>query len=166
MRRLLALLAALAAAPAWADGGSVRIQADAGALRITAFSAPEPLRVGEADLSVLVQQRENGEPVLGAEVTLRLEGPTTASPIVVRATRAAATNRLLHAARVELPEAGTWRLQVEVRQQHGVVEVDGALPVAPPAPRLASLWPYLALPPGALALFALREWLVLRRMRA
>jgi hypothetical protein len=44
-----------------------------------------------------------------------------------------------------------------VREGADAVEVAGELPVDPPRPRLWSLWPYLLLPPAAVALFALRE---------
>jgi hypothetical protein len=111
MKVLVALVSLLAADLARADGGAIRIQRDAGPLRITVFSAPEPLRVGAADLSVMVQSREGGAPVLDAEVELRLEGPPPERPIQVRATREQAANKLLYAASVELPAAGTWRLR-------------------------------------------------------
>ena len=145
----------------------VRIQADAGALRITAFSAPEPLRVGAADLSVLVQQREGGAPVLDAEVALAARGPGAGAADASCARRAQPrrTSSCTPPAS-SFRAAGDWTLRVSVRRGEQLVEVAGALPVAPPPPRLASLWPYLALPPAAVALFALREWLVARRMRA
>ena len=155
MRRALLLL--LAAGVAQADGGTVQIQQDTGPFRITVFSAPEPLRVGSADLSVLVQRRDGDAPVLDAEVAIRLEGPPPAAPIETRATREAATNKWLQAALVEIPAAGAWRLRVTVRAGGQSADATGALRVMPRA-RLRSLWPYLALPPVAVALFAAREW--------
>ncbi len=163
LRSALLRLCLLAADLARADGGTVRIQEEAGPFQITVMSAPEPLRVGPADLSVLVQRRGDGAPALDAEVELRLEGPAPQPPIEVRATREQATNKLLHAAAVTLPAAGTWRLRARVRQGGDAVEVAGALPVAPPPPRLLGLWPYFAFPTAVVAWFALREW---RRSRA
>jgi hypothetical protein len=165
MRIRLALLCVLAADLARADGGAVRIEAEAGPFRITVMSAPEPLRVGAADLSVLVQRLEGGSPALDAEVVLRLDGPAPELPIQVRATREQATNKLLYAAAVTLPAAGTWTLRATVRQGGDAVEVAGELPVVGPPPRLWTRWPYLVLPPAAVACFALREWLR-RRSRA
>lgn len=158
---LLGLLTATGAAHG--DGGTVRIQHETGDLRITVFSAPEPLRVGMADLSVLVQRRAGDRAVLDAEVEIVLSGPPPAAPIEVRATRENATNELLYAAAVELPAAGPWRLRVTVEHERETVEVSGELEVAPPAPPLVALWPYLVLPPAVVALFALREWLTHRR---
>jgi len=165
MRIRLALLCVLAADLARADGGAVRIEAEAAPFRITVMSAPEPLRVGAADLSVLVQRLEGGPPALDAKVELRLDGPAQEPPIQVRATREQATNKLLYAAAVTFPAAGTWTLRATVRQGGDAVEVAGELPVVGPPPRLWTLWPYLAFPPAVVAGFALREWLR-RRSRA
>jgi hypothetical protein len=162
MKIRASLLCLLLAAVAYADGGTVRIDEDAGPFRVAVMSAPEPLSVGAADLSVLVQRRGDGSPLLDAEVDLRLDGPAPGAPIEVRASREQATNQLLQAAAVMLPAAGTWRLRVSVRQGGDAVEVAGALPVAPAPPRLQGVWPYLALPPVVVACFALREWLARR----
>ena len=159
----VALVCAFAAGAARADGGAIRVQEVAGPYRITVWSAPEPLRAGPADLSVLVQRADDGSPALDAEVELRLEGPAPGPPVVARATREQSTNGLLYAAAVTLPAAGTWRLLAAVRRGSDAVEVGGELPVAPARPRLWSLWPYLALPPAAVAAFALRERLLRRR---
>jgi len=158
VRGRLALVLLFAVGAAHADGGTVRIREDAGPFRITVFSAPEPLRVGAADLSVLVQRRDDDAPVLDAEVSIRLEGPPPAPPIEARATRAAATNKWLHAALVEIPSAGIWKLEVAVRSANGAPEVAGTMQVAPRAPRLRALWPYLVLPPLVVCVFAVREW--------
>src|SRR5262245_42446291 len=164
MRATLApLVCALVAGAARADGGAIRVQEVAGPFRITVWSAPEPLRAGPADLSVLVQRADDLSPALDAEVELQLEGPLPGPPIVARATREQSTNGLLYAAPVALPAAGTWRLSAKVRRGGDAVEVGGELPVAAARPRLWSLWPYLALPPVALAAFALRERLIRRR---
>ena len=160
-RALMLLL--LAAGVAHADGGTVRIQQEAGPFRITVFSAPEPLRAGNADLSVLVQRREGDAPVLGAEVAFRLDGPPPAPPIEARATHDAATNKLLYAAIVAIPAPGSWTLHATVRDGADTADVAGEIAVAPRAPRLETLWPYLAAPPLVVLLFATREWLRRRR---
>ena len=158
-----ALLLLLVSGAAHADGGSVRIQQEAGPFRITVFSAPEPLRAGSADFSVLVQRRDGDAPILDAEVALRLEGPPPARPIDVRATHDAATNKVLYAALVWLPSAGDWTLHAVVRDGGDAASVASPLAVAPRVSRLLTLWPYLALPPLVVLLFATREWLRRRR---
>jgi hypothetical protein len=148
----------IVAGVAAADGGTVRIRDDAGPLRITVFSAPEPLRAGAADLSALVQRRDGDAPVLDAEVVFHLEDPTATASTEARATREAATNKLFYAAAVVLPVAGVWKLRVAVRAGGDSFDVAGELPVEAPLPRLRTLWPYLVLPPIAVLLFGVREW--------
>lgn len=143
------------------DGGAVRLAAVAEPFAITVFS-PEPLVAGRNDLSVLVQTT-GGEAVLDAVVDLVLEPPDGAEPLRVRATRSAATNKLLQAALVDLPEAGTWNLAVEVRRDGATARIRGALAVGAAPPRAAALWPLFALPAAAVALFALGQWLSARR---
>lgn len=222
-----ALAGALLPASAPADGGRVCASRAAGSLVVTLFTAPVPLRVGPADLSVLVQDRTSRSALLDATVHLQLEparrsDPTTASapaheqraahdaashrapgwadpvqispgrmgpgqaearehpssapaapeehlgaahraPIEVTASSAQATNRLLQAALVDLPSPGVWHLRATVRHGAQTAELGCVVDVVPAAPPLLSLWPQLALPPVAIALFALHQW---RKSRA
>ena len=157
-----AVLVAIAgpATHAHADGGLVRARDAHGALTVTLFTSPTPLRVGAADVSVLVQDGRSGAAVLDADVVLSVTpldapGATTQVPLSGQA----ATNKLLYAATIGLPAAGRCRLSAAVR--HGsersvtTVEVD----VAPPLPALLALWPYLALPPVVVGLFLVHQWL-------
>ena len=68
-------------------------------------------------------------------------------------------NKLLYSANVVFPVMGDWILHVSVRHDHDEATVDCALPIATPAGRLVGLWPYLAVIPGAIALFAINQWL-------
>jgi len=146
---------------AFADGGAVRLKQTSGSFAITVFS-PESLRVGSVDLSVLVQGLD-GAALLDAEVELGLEDPAHGAVVWTPATREQATNKLLRAALVELPQPGKWKLVVRVHRGADVAEVTGEIDVASPPPRLATLWPYLALPAVVVALFAAAQWLSLRR---
>lgn len=159
----IATLLALAAITtvARADGGLVRLHAVAGPFAITLFSSPTPLRAGPADLSVLVQEAASDATVLDATVRLRLTPPpgSAARPIERIATADQAANKLLYAASAELDVPGDWRVEIEVARDAGSANVAANLPVGPGAPPIASLWPYLALPPAAIALYALNQWL-------
>jgi hypothetical protein len=155
-----ALLVALMLVPivASADGGVMRVREPSGPFLISIFTASDPLRAGPLDLSVLVQDRGSGETVLDATVDLALQLPDgDSTPLLVRATHDRATNKLLQAAMVTLPTAGRWRLRVEVQQgpDEGTATTD--LKIAPTRPRLAAIWPYLLLPPFAIAVFALHQ---------
>jgi hypothetical protein len=165
-----ALLATLMLGPiaARGDGGVVRLRQASGPFLISVFTAPDPLRAGPLDLSVLVQDQSSGETVLEATVDLALQpmdrdGP----PLLARATHERATNKLLQAAVMNIPAAGRWGLRVDVRRGPDEATATAELHVAPPPPRLAILWPYLLLPPFAVAVFALHQGLrqnALRRL--
>lgn len=161
----LALVVLLPPVPARADGGTVRLLERTGRFVITVFSAPEPVRIGAADVSVMVQDQRTGAPVLDAQVAVEARPPAgIAAPVLgQQATRAQATNKLLYAAAFAPHEPGIWTLGVTV--QHGVdaASVQCALPVAPARRGLASIWPYLALPPLVIALYALHAVLARRR---
>lgn len=169
LRLALATLLLLATAVrARGDGGAVVLRGSADGLEMTLFGEPAPLRVGDADLSVLVQDVGSGATILDGEVDLVLEPPAGSGRPEVRARldAAHATNKLLRAAAVVLGEAGTWTARVEVaRGGQRSSRVEGPVDVAPARPALLRLWPWLAIPFVACALFAWREWLRLGRGR-
>jgi hypothetical protein len=141
---------------AYADGGTLRASRAAGPFVISIFTAPELLAVGAADVSALVQSRDDGAVVLDATIDLRLVGPDGVEHRLA-ATHAAATNHLLSAATVELLEAGPWRLEVTARRGAIAATVDCAFEVAAPTAGAGSHWPLLALPALCVALFFWRE---------
>jgi hypothetical protein len=148
----------LAARAVFADGGIVQFQKQAGPFLTTVFSAPVPLRVGIADLSVLVQKTADRTPVLNCDVLLQLSHQGERD-IQVAATRAQASNKLLYAAHPVLQRAGKWHLTVEIKATSDTVRVAGDMLVAPQEPPLIAHWPYFAVLPLAIGLFALNQWL-------
>src|SRR5688572_20861731 len=92
-------------APSWADGGQLRLIERHGNLQIAVFTSPNPLRAGPVDISVLVQDARTGQPIDYANVYVQIaRSDQTGKPIVAPATAAAATNKLMRAALVELPD--------------------------------------------------------------
>lgn len=146
----------------FADGGIVQFQKQAGPFFVTVFSAPVPLRVGSADLSVMVQRVHDRGEILDCDVTLHLSKERHRD-IQARATRAQATNRLLYATPIIFPSAGRWHLTVDIKERDDAVRVDGEIAVLPELPPLIAHWPYFALLPVAVALFVLNQWLKARR---
>jgi hypothetical protein len=144
--------------PALSDGGVVQMQRSSGRYVITVFTAPVPLRAGPADISILIQDRNSHHPVLDAEVTMSLykEGREA---IRAEARREQATNKLLYAALVSLPEAGRWKIEVTVVRNSEETRLSGPMMVAPPLPFLLAYWWMLALPPVAIGLFVINQWL-------
>ena len=56
----------------WADGGAIQYQGDAGSFHITLFTQPPILRAGLIDITMLVQDRSNLNPILDAKVVFHL----------------------------------------------------------------------------------------------
>ena len=81
----------------------------------------------------------------------------------VEATPASATNRLLYAALLELPLAGTWTIDVLAVKGDLESRLQAGLEAGPPLPRLLSLWTWLAIPGIVLIVFVLNQWLIRTR---
>lgn len=114
---LLLLAVLLCAAPLLANGGTVRIsRARVGAYLVSVFSSPTPLRTGEVDISVLVQDSADAAVDVPVRVRAVPLGPTAAvaEPMRYAATRQQATNKLFKAAKFDVEQAGEWRFVVEV----------------------------------------------------
>jgi hypothetical protein len=148
-----------------ADGGTIRLLRKAGNYRVAVFTAPTPLRAGPVDISVLVQDASTNDPINGARVTVRLTRADGEDELSYPATTEAATNKLFHAAKFELPSAGRWELTVEVEGPHGDATVRTALEAAGPLPRWLELWPLLGWPAVVVLLFCVHQFLVARRDR-
>ena len=149
---LLTLIPALLA-----DGGAIQSRQEAGAFVITVFTSPAPLRAGPVDMSVLVQNRDTSQTVLGAAVSLHLERGDSA--MTIPATHALAQNKLLYAANVDLTEPGEWQYSVTVIRGGSRATVSGRMSAAPAGTKLASYWTYFAFPPLCIVLFGIHQWL-------
>jgi hypothetical protein len=141
-----------------ADGGVVRIRQASGPFLVTVFTDSAPLRVGSIDTGVLVQDRATGGVILDAIVNLVFRPVDGTSPgFVIRATRARARNKLLHAATADVPAPGWWAIQVFVRRGGEEVVLATQLFVMPTAPHCATIWPFLIFPPFAIGLYVLHQ---------
>jgi hypothetical protein len=147
------------------DGGTLQFQKQIGSLIITVFSTPAPLRVGAADFSVMVQKAADHSSVLDADVKVALLRSTRdrVLEITAPAKRAQATNKLLYAAHINLPSTGAWRLAARVTEQGTQVEASGDVTVLPAEAPAKAYWPYFALIPMAVLMFALNQWLKSKR---
>ncbi len=150
--------------PALADGGIVQMQQTSGPFLITVFTAPAPLRAGPAEISLMIQDSNNQQPVLNAEVILILSREEGMENIKVEARRAQAKNKLLYTALLNLPEAGRWKFEATVVSISEEARISGVMTVAPPRAFLLTYWWSLALPPICIGLFAINQWLKRRLM--
>jgi hypothetical protein len=172
------LLLGLFPSNAFADGGVIRLRQAQGPFIVTIFTASEPAENGLVDVSVMVQKRDSNDAILDATVDLILTPPAglTGGPMeplcglpngpgpdagigTIRATREQASNKLLYAAPVHFGMVGNWRLQALVKRGSEAVEAACSISVGSPPGRLASLSPYLAIPPVLVALFAMNRHL-------
>jgi hypothetical protein len=157
---ILVLNFVLAPLVTYADGGTVHLREASGPFLVTVFAAPEVLRVGLIDTSVLVQDRKTGTVILGTTVNLELQPILdTNPPFAIRATLGQAKNKLLQAVTINVPAPGWWAVKIFVRRDPKEVLLTTKFLIMPAAPRLATLWPFLILPPLAIGLFALHQTL-------
>lgn len=119
-----------------ANGGTLRLsRATAGPYLVSAWTRPDPPRVGRLDLSVAVMTPDSGQAVLGAEV--RANAALTARQEVATSTRlerGGGGNLLLYHGNVELPAAGGWRVWIEAGGPDGSGITAFELDVQPPLP--------------------------------
>ena len=157
------VMLAMGAAAARADGGAMLLHQDAGSFTITLFAAPQPLRTGDADLSVMVQDRTSGEVLLdpAIDVTVAPESPS-ASPQTVRLAKGQASNRLLQACTVHFSTAGRWHLALLIRRGNDQAQLSTDCTVEPNHSRATLVWFYILLPVGVILLFVIHQFLKLR----
>jgi hypothetical protein len=148
------------------DGGAVRLSQQAGGYQITVFTVPTPFRAGAVDVSVLVQHAATKEALPKAQVTVRVAPlARRAEAVAYPATTEAATNKLLHAALFDLPEAGWWELEVIVEGPLGSGQVRCEVEAAESWPRWVAFWPWVSWPALVILLFAVHQFLVRSRAR-
>jgi hypothetical protein len=154
------LVLGLWATAAYGDGGTMLLHQDAGAFTITLFAQPQPLDVGPADLSVMVQDRSSGEVLLDPviDLTAQPEAPN-ASQQTVRLARGQASNHLLQAATINFPSPGKWRLTLLVSRGSESVRLSTECTVEPDRSRATLVWFYVLLPVGIILLFVIHQGL-------
>jgi hypothetical protein len=157
------LLLAMGASAARADGGAMLLHQDAGAFTVTLFAAPQPLRTGDADFSVMVQDRSSGEILLDPVIDLTV-APEVASATqqIVRLTKGQASNRLVQASTVHFSSAGKWRLTLAVRRGNDTAQLSTECSVEPDRSRATLVWFYVLLPVAIILLFVIHQALKLR----
>ncbi len=137
-----------------ADGGTVLLKKQTGPFVITIFGTAQ---AGVSDISVLVQNSADRSPLLDATVWLQVGHART------KLTHEQATNKLLYAAPVKLIHAGEWQLKVTLESQGRTGIAEGEIEVAPGVAPIVAYWPYFALVPLVVLLFALNQWLKNKR---
>jgi len=165
-------------ASGFADGGVVLARQVVNGLDLTVFASPSPLRAGPVDVSVLVQNPENGQAVLDADVAIAWSSKSSAAPdwlppcctmddgrAAIPATRGHSQNQFLYSAIVPIRTSGSSELVLYVNVEGKNALLSCELKVLPPRAPAQAYWPFLALPPFAVAGFALHQRLSRKRNR-
>ena len=134
----------------------------AGPFVVSLFTTPESLAVGQADLSVMVE--EQGSVLLDADVVVTLTADEKGvAPVVAHLSHAHATNRLLQDAVIQLPRAGRWHAAVHIRQGGREATAATDLTVADHSARRATVLLFAVLPLCAIAVFV---WVEITKRQA
>lgn len=152
---LTILLGLLAVAPARGDGGTLRISQKIDNRQISVFTSPTPPYAGLVDVSVLVQDAATSRVLLDVPVRVRARNGSMKT-LETPATREAATNKLMEAALLDLPQPGMWSIEVFVADQQEPLQFELTVEEPPPAWRELILW--ICWPFAAIALFVLLHW--------
>ncbi len=155
---LIALSVSTLTSSVRADGGTVLCQRTTGHVLVTTFTAQTPLRIGRADISVLVESVGEPHPIVDAQVFIKLENEAGAT-VSAEATHDQARNKLLYCSLINIPEAGHWTMKIIVQQGAEKAEVLHDLTVAKPEPLLFAYWKLIAFPPMIMILFVTNQWL-------
>lgn len=139
-----------------ADSGRVELSTVWGETRITVFSTPTPLRIGEVDIAVLLQNEETGTVLRDQEIVVSCQCQSSDTQVERAATHEQSTNKLLHCARLHLSEAGNWNISIKVGDQ---IEATTAfvVKVSPPLLIPSGIWLIALSPLGFILLYLIRE---------
>lgn len=168
----------LSIASGFADGGVILARQVVNGFDLTVFASPSPLRAGPVDVSVLVQDPKNGDAVLDAKVAVSWSSTSSASPdwmppccsmddgrAAIPATRGHSQNQFLYSAIVPIRSAGNSELVIRIDAAGREALLSSDVTVLPPQAPVQAYWPFLALPPFAVAGFALHQRLSRKRNR-
>jgi hypothetical protein len=160
---LLLLIGLLHGGAALADGGLLRCSQQQGDLRISVFTSPSPVRAGPIDVSVLVQEVESGDVAREPDVQVELVSHNGQHHVaIVKATFAAAENKLFRAAKLNLPAPGRWDVRVECRDKRisDPIRVSFSMDAGDAASKWYAVWPWISWPAAVVVIFAIHRALV------
>jgi hypothetical protein len=153
-----------------ADGGVVIARQSINGLDLTVFASPVPLHAGPLDVSVLVQDANTGETALDAAVNVSWSPTSSASPDwlppccsmttnldKIPAIRGHSQNKFLYSAIVPVSSSGPSELVIRATSGGREALLSCDIIAAPPRAPALAYWPFLALPPFAVAGFALHQ---------
>ncbi len=126
---------------------------------VTLFSTPDTLVTGPADLSVGIEDTATGAMINDAEVELVLSQLDAGSnnEFVVRTTHGASARGILQAANVTFPNAGRWRITIDVNHEGREGQCSTDLIIGASHQRAYEIWAAGGAPFMVCLLFVLHE---------
>ena len=153
-------------APARADGGTLRLWDRQDRYEIAVFTAPSPFVAGPVDISVLVLDSATGQPVLDANVIVKVAPLGRPEAAVLHpATSGAATNKLFYATPFELSVSGFYLVEVVIEGAKQNAQVRFEVEAANDLTQRIVLWPWICWPAPVIVLYGIHQWLVWRKIR-
>jgi hypothetical protein len=164
---LTLIASGFSAATARGDGGTLRAWKQHGDYEIAIFTEPSPVVASPVDISVLLIDRNTGEPDGKVRVTIEVS-PEGKPDKVVRhlAVEQAATNKLFRAASFELRETGRCGVDVCIEGPVDRVKIHFDLIVEMPWSTPTGIWPWVLWPLPAIGLYGMHRRLVRRRTKS
>ena len=139
-----------------------------GKIEETAALAQLAQKIEGATFRVLssAQDAETGQPFDDAEVNVRITPADVGGRTIhAVATQAAATNKLLRAALMELPSPGSWDVEIAyVADAKPSRQVRFTLEAGRPLTRWVTVWPWFGWPAAVVLLYGVHRWLVGRKL--
>jgi hypothetical protein len=153
-------------ATAHGDGGTLRAWKRHGDYEIAVFTDTSSVVTGPVDISVLLLDRDTGEPSRDARVLIEIspEGRPAGTTRRV-ATDRAATNKLFRAAVFELGDTGRCDVNVSIDGPNDHAEIHFDLIVGRPWSARTGVWPWILWPLPAIGLYGIHRRLVHRSTR-
>jgi hypothetical protein len=146
------------------DGGTLRAWKQHGDYDIAIFTEPTPFVAGPVDISVLLLDRNTGEPIRDARVLVEVSPlGRPAKPTRHVATEQAATNKLLRAAVFELRDIGQCEVRVSIDGPNDHAQIHFDLNVGDPWSPRTGIWPWILWPVPAIVFYGIHLRLIRRR---
>jgi hypothetical protein len=145
------------------DGGTLRAWKQHGDYEIAIFTEPTPFVAGPVDISVLLLDRNTGEPIREARILVEVS-PVGRPAKLTRhvATEQAATNKLLRAAVFELRDTGQCEVNVGIDGPNDHAQIRFDLNVGSPWSPRTGVWPWILWPVPAIVFYGIHLRLVYR----
>ena len=137
-----------------------------GGYEVAAFTEPSPVVTGSVDISVLLLDRDTGEPIEEARIVVQVRPEGRSSEVTShQATKRAATNKLLQAAVFELRRPGRRMVNIRIEGPIDHAEVQFEMEVGSAWSPRAGIWPWILWPLPVVLLYCIHRRMVAKGMR-